>query len=50
MIDHGDDTCTQRPEQTGGQTTEKVLSPEKILPVLYGLEPEDRIQGNTDPP
>jgi hypothetical protein len=40
MIDHGDDTCTQGPQQ-GGQTTEKVLSPEEILPFLYGLERED---------
>jgi hypothetical protein len=41
IIDHGDDTCTQRPEQTGRTTAEKILSPEEILPFLYGLEFEN---------
>ena len=44
-----DNTCTQGPEQRA-KTAEKVLSPEEILPFLYGLEPEDRIQGHADAP
>ena len=49
ITDHGDNTGTQGSRQRA-QTTEEVLPPEKILPVLHGLEPENRLQGNADPP
>ena len=45
---HDNDTniCTQRPQRA--KTAEEVLSSTKVLPFLYRLDPEDRVQGITD--